>query len=174
MKFLIRGEKIEITDSMKTYAKEKLQRLDKYIDRSDEITVNILVKVREHIHKVEATIPLRGFILRAEEEGKDFYAAFDSIIDILERQITKNKKRMQNKMHKERPIFSDFEVKEIFADEEIVKRKKVEVKPMDEDEAILQLELIDHQFYLYKDINTDKYAVIYKRKDGNYGVIEAE
>ena len=174
MKLNIRGEKTEITDSMKNYAQEKMQKLDKYIENSDEVTGNILLKVRGTSQKIEVTIPLNNYTLRVEEEGRDYYSVIDTSIDKLERQIVKNKTRINTKRKKEKEDFIlDFE-----SDEEnknqIVKRKTVELKPMDEEEAILQMELIDHDFYMFKNIDTGKMAVIYKRKHNDYGIIEEE
>lgn len=174
MKITIRGEKASITEAMTDYAKEKLGKLDKYLEKNNDVTATILVKVRNHQDKVEITIPLKSLILRAEESQDDFYAAIDVATDKLERQIRKNKTRLQSQTLKEKKEFvfdyeSDIEDEE---EEVIVKRKKVEVKPMSEEEAILQMEMLGHQFYLFKDAETSKPMVIYKRKDGNYGIIE--
>ncbi len=177
MKITIRGDKIAITKAMEDYATEKLEKLNKYMENSDSVKANIVAKVIGHNQKVEVTIPLKSFILRAEEEREDFYAAVDVIIDKLESQIRKNKKRMQTRKNKEMKEFVfDYIADDIeYGDPEvIVKRKKIELKPMDEEEAIIQMELLGHQFYLYKDIDTNKPVVVYKRKDGNYGIIESE
>jgi putative sigma-54 modulation protein len=120
------------------------------------------------------TIPLKKYILRAEETQENFYSAIDVIIDKLERQIRKNKTRLEHKYYQETKDISFIEDYPDEEEEKVVKRKKVEVKPMDEEEAILQMELLGHQFYLYKDADTNKPTVIYKRKDGNYGIIESE
>lgn len=174
MNLNIRGEKIEVTAAMKDYAEEKLTKLEKYLNNSSDVTANVLVKLRNHMQKVEITIFLPSLILRSEEEQADFYAAIDNSIDKLERQIRKNKTRIESKNKVYKSLSLDFEVETEEEEEHVVKRKTVEVKPMDEEEAILQLELLGHQFYLYKDVDTNKSAVIYKRKDGNYGIIEAE
>ena len=178
MNISIRGDKLEITEAMKTYAKEKLEKLNKYIDSPEKVDANIFVKVRNHSHKIEVTIPLKKFILRAEEEQEDFYAAIDVVMDKLERQIRKNKTRIGSKKIKEAKefAFEYIETMEAIEDEEelLVKRKIIEVKPMDEEEAILQMELLGHEFYLFKDMDTNKTKLIYKRKDGNYGVIETK
>lgn len=174
MNLNIRGEKIEVTEAMKEYAQEKLTKLEKYINDSSDVTVNVLVKLRNHMQKVEITIFLQSLILRSEEEQEDFYAAIDNSIDKLERQIRKNKTKLESKNRVNKSLNFAYEIEEPIEDEKIVKRKSVEVKPMDEEEAMLQLELLGHQFYLYNDIDTGKAAVIYKRKDGNYGIIEAE
>ena len=176
MKISIRGSKVTITDSMKEYTEEKLNKLVKYIENSEDVQANVIVKIPNHLHKVEITIPLKSCILRAEEEQEDFYAAIDVITDKLERQIRKNKTRLSAKKIKESKEFVYDYIEEIKEEQEnkIVKRKKIEVKPMDEEEAILQMELLGHQFYLFKDAETNQPALIYKRKDGDYGIIETE
>ena len=177
MDISIRGSKVTITKAMEEYATEKLKKLDKYVESPEDVKATVIVKIPNHLHKVEITIPMKTIILRAEEEKEDFYAAIDVLVDKLERQIRKNKTRLQSKKLKEAKEFAfDYieEMPEVEEDTKIVKRKKVEVKPMDEEEAILQMELLGHQFYLYKDIETNAPTVVYKRKDGNYGVIEAE
>lgn len=175
MNLLIRGDKVKITEAMNEYVKEKIHKLDKYIEDSDNVRATIVVKVKDHRQKVEVTIPLKSLILRAEEEQEDFYATVDMIIDKLERQIRKNKTRLESRLTKSSKEFIFPEIE--YENEEtgsIVKRKKIEVKPMDEEEAMLQLELLGHQFYLYKDVTTNQPTVIYKRKDGGYGIIESE
>ena len=177
MEIIIHGDKLKIIDSMNEYIKEKLGKLDKYLKDSDNVRATVIVKVKNnHEQKVEVTIPLKTFILRTEESQTDFYAAVDKAIDKLERQIRKNKTRMMSKHVKTGYDFavSEIEVDKEDEDKKIIKRKIVDVKPMNEDEAILQLELLGHQFYMYKDSETDKPAVIYKRTDGNYGIIESE
>ena len=176
MKVTIRGEKTKITEAMNDYANEKLAKLDKYMDNSNSVTATVLVKLRNHQDKVEVTIPLKTFILRAEESQDDFYAAIDVVVEKLERQIRKNKTRLQSQMLKDKRDFvlDTFEEEEEEEKDVIVKRKKVEVKPMSEEEAILQMELLGHQFYLFKDAETNQPTVIYKRKDGDYGIIESE
>lgn len=177
MNISLRGDKLEITEAMKNYAKEKLEKLEKYIENPETVDATILVKVRKSEHKVEVTIPLKKVILRAEEEQENFYAAIDVVMDKLERQIRKNKTRINSKKVKEEKDFVyDYieSLKEEEGTSKIVKRKTIDVKPMDEEEAILQMELLGHEFYLFKNIETEKPALVYKRKDGNYGLIDAE
>ena len=176
MNINIRGEKLEITDAMKSYAKEKLEKLSKYI-KDSEVNANILFKINGIKHKLEVTIPLKNFTLRVEEVGDDFYAIVDTSVDKLERQIRKNKTRLENKQMKSKVDFDfiNFEDKEDENDNKIVKRKTMELKPMDEEEAILQMELLNHDFYVFKNIDKDdKIAVLYKRKNNDYGLIEEE
>ncbi len=175
MEIIIHGDKIKITSSMKDYIEEKLGKLDKYLEKSDNVRANVIVKVSNYIQRVEITIPLKSVILRTEESQQDFYAAIDKAVDKLERQIRKNKTRIASKQLKTDYGFALEEIEQDSSEEsKIVRRKKVEVKPMDEEEAILQMELIGHQFYMYKDSETGKANVVYKRNDGNYGVIESE
>lgn len=173
MEIFIRGNKIEITDAMSSYVKEKLSKLDKYIN--DEHTrANVLVKVRNYTQKIEVTIPLKTLILRAEEEQEDFYAAVDLVINKLERQIRKNKAKIQKREKKGVKEFNVDDITSYEEEEEIVKRKKIDIKPMNFEEAVLQMELLGHNFYLYKDSETNTTSVVYKRKDGGYGIIESE
>ena len=173
MEILIRGTKLEITDSMKGYVKEKLSKLDKYLV-DQKAKANVLVKVHNYLQKIEVTIPLKTLILRAEEEQQDFYAAVDLVINKLERQIRKNKAKLQKRDKMSTKEFNIDDIIPIEENEKIVKRKKIDVKPMNSDEAILQMELLGHDFYIYKDSETNNVSVIYKRKDGGYGIIEGE
>ena len=175
MKINVRGEKIDITKAMREYAEEKLSKLNKYIGDSENVTANIVVKLRDNKQKVETTILLKSIILRTEETQEDFYSAIDTSLTKLERQIRKNKTKLESKNRINKDFLFDYDYDEDDDNEQtIVKRKTVDVKPMDEEEAMLQLELLGHQFYLYKDADTNKATVIYKRKDGNYGIIESE
>lgn len=175
MEIIIHGDKLEITTAMKEYIKEKLEKLNKYLENNDKVRANVMVKVKNHQQIVEITIPLKSFILRSEESKDDFYAAVDKTIDKLERQIRKNKTKLMSKKVREVKdlVYAEIE-EENYNEGKIQKRKKVEVKPMNEEEAILQMELIGHEFYMYKDSDTNKPAVVYKRKDGHYGIIESE
>ena len=178
MEIIIHGDKIKITDAMKDYIEEKLGRLDKYLENSENVRANVIAKVNGHEQTMEITIPLKSFILRSEETQEDFYAAVDKTIDKLERQVRKNKTRLMTKHEKASYDFNFDSIvvdkKEEKEDHKVVKRKTIEVKPMSEEEAILQMDLLGHQFFMYKDSETMEIAVVYKRKDGNYGVLESE
>ncbi len=173
MEVLVRGNKIDITDAMKDYVKEKLSKLDKYT-LDDDIRATVLVKVRNYTQKVEVTIPLKTLILRAEEESQDFYSAVDLVINKLERQIRKNKTKLKKKEKAGIKEFNIDDIIDLSEDEPVIKRKKIEIKPMNLEEAILQMELLGHNFYMYKDSELHKIALVYKRHDGGYGVIEEE
>ena len=176
MKYNIRGDKLEVTDAINSYVESKLDRLNKYF-KEDDILANVLLRVRGNSQIIEVTIPTDKFILRSEEEDKDLYAAIDLVTDKLERQIRKNKTRLnkQNIDNKYKDFNFEYETteeEETTEDEVIVKRKNIEMKPMDEEEAILEMNLLGHEFFVYKDMHTNKVCVLYKRKDGNYGLIE--
>ena len=178
MKYNIRGDKLVVTDAINNYVESKLDRLNKYF-KEDDILANVLLKVRGNSQIIEVTIPTDKFILRSEEEDKDLYAAIDLVTDKLERQIRKNKTRLnkQNIDNKYKDFNFDYEItteEETNEDEQIVKRKNIEMKPMDEEEAILEMNLLGHEFFVYKDMHTNNICIIYKRKDGNYGLIETK
>lgn len=172
MKYNIRSEKIEVIDSIKNYLTSKLDKLDRYFDDSHLIDCKILLIVRGREHKVEVTIPYKSFQLRAEASHSDMYAAIDLVIDKLERQIRKYKTKIVSKKRREEIVN---EIEDFFEEEqeEIVKRKELFLKPINEEEAIFQMELSGHDFYIFKNIDeNDKICVLYKRKDGNCGIIK--
>lgn len=175
MKYIIRSAKMENTDAIKEYIENKLARLDKYFQDSDEIEANVLTKVNGKNQTIEVTIPTKHFTLRNEETNEDLYAAVDKIVDKLERQIRKNKEKINKKVNK--TLINDFEydlIDELSEEEKVVKRKKVELKPIDEEEAIIQMEMLGHSFFVYKDVDTNEVCILYKRKNGNYGIIETK
>lgn len=173
MEFIIRGDKMKVTDSMKNYIEEKIGKLEKYLGNNDNIRVNVVIKVRGIDQIVEITIPLKSVILRSEEKQTDFYKAVDKTIDKLERQIRKNKTKL-SKQSKINIKFDNDNNEEFDQEEEIVKRKKITVKPMNEEEAILQMELLNHDFFVFKNIDEECVSVMYKRRDGDYGIINVK
>ena len=177
MKISIRGDKITVTKSMKEYITEKLGKLDKYFESPKDTECKVLIKVKNQDQSIEVTVPTSKFTLRAEERHPDLYAATDLVIDKLESQIRKNKARL-GKKYRDVPKFEmsfDFDVSdEEENDEKIVKRKEMEMKPMDEEEALIQIELLNHDFFVFKNIDEDCVSVLYKRKDGSYGIINVK
>lgn len=176
MKLNIRGDKIEVTDSIKTYVDEKLGKLDKYF--KEDVEAKVLIRVRNNLQFIEVTIPTNKFTIRAEAGNSDLYAAIDKAEEVLERQIRKNNTRIRDKYKKE--FVSEFNFELNFESEEveepnkIIKRKSIEIKPMDEEEAILQMELLNHDFFMFKNVDEECISVIYKRKDGEYGIINSK
>lgn len=173
MKCTIRGEKIKATDAIRDYIETKMSKLDKYFKEMD-VSANILIKLKGKKEAIEVTIPYDKYILRSEEVHDDLYAAIDLVTDKLERQIRKNKTKLKKQNKFNDKIFNfDYELsdEEEKSENRIVKRKVLEMKPMDEEEAILELELLGHDFFIFKDMSNNT-KVLYKRKDGNYGIIE--
>lgn len=173
MKCKIRGEKIKVTSAIQDYIETKLSRLDKYFKNAD-VDASVLIKVKGKDQAIEVTIPYDKYTLRSEERRDDLYAAIDLVIDKLEGQIRKNKTKLKKQIKKSEEFFNfDFELaNEDVQENRIVKRKSFEMKPMSEEEAILELELLGHDFYIYRDAKTNDINVLYRRKDGNYGIIE--
>ena len=141
MKISVRGDKIKVTEAMNNYVVEKLKKIDKYLDEPEAVSANVVVRVEKQGQKVEITIPLKNFMLRAEETQEDIYAAVDTIVDKIERQIRKNKTKLESQAKKSREvkgfaIESIEDIEEEEAETVIVKRKKVDVKPMSEEELL--------------------------------------
>ena len=179
MKFVIRGQKLTVTEPIKKYIEEKIGKLDRYLEDSKDVTATVLIRVKGKAQIVEVTIPIKKAILRGEESHKDLYAAIDLVSEKIERQIRKNKTKMQGK--KVKPVFEDIiydSVESNYYEEDtdkvIIKRKTLDMKPMSEEEAVLQMELLGHSFFIFKDMDTDNISVVYKRKDDNYGLIETK
>ncbi len=176
MKFAIHGKNVKVTPAIKAYIEEKIGRLDKFLTDAESITAKVVVRVHNNQQIVEITIPIKGIILRAEERNENLYAAIDLVSEKLERQVKKNKTKLKDKIDYE--MLQSF--KQTTVDEEepekaqIVRRKKLEMKPMDEEEAILQMDLLGHDFFVYHDYKIDAICVLYRRKDGKYGLIVTE
>lgn len=163
-----------ITEAIKEQITNKFGRLEKYFDSPETVNVYVNIKINTTSQIIEVTIPTSKFTIRAEESHADLYAAIDLVVDKLERQIRKNKKRLKDK-YKNTENFAlnlDFEIaNEEENDTKIVKRKTLEMKPMDEEEAILQAELLGYDFFVFKNIDAECISILYKRKDEKYGII---
>lgn len=170
MKFTFRGDRVEVTDAIKDYAEDKVSKMEKYFDNPEEVNVKVVFSVRGREQKVEINISSSTYDLRAEVSHSDMYAAIDLAVDKLEGQVRKFKTKLMTRERANIVYEDDFDFED--EAEEIVKRKKVYLKPMDEDEAITQLELLDHTFFVFKNIETNEINVLYKRYDGTYGIIE--
>ena len=174
MELQLRGDKITVTKAIKDYVTEKMKRLDKYFENPNAIKAQIIIRVRNNEEIIEVTVPTNKFTLRAEEKNADLYAAIDLVVDKLERQIRKNKTRLDKKY--KNLIQLDFNMNfEVDEDEEdttkVVKRKNIDTKPMDEEEAVLQMELLNHDFFAFKNVDEECVSVLYRRKDGNLGIL---
>ena len=173
MKVIVSGKNINVRPSTKEYVEEKLQKFDKYF-RMD-VEARVMLGIEKDRHKVEVTMPLRnGVIFRAEETSDNLLTSVDLVIDKLGKQMRKHKTKIERKYHKHDSI----KVAEIPSYEEeveeskIVKTKTFSVKPMDPEEAVLQMEMLGHDFFVFRNGETEEVNVVYIRKDGNYGLIE--
>lgn len=179
MRIQIRGaNRFVVTDAIKNYIEEKVGSLQRFLPTNQDLEARVYIKIYDVIQKVEVTIPGNQFILRAEEESDNLYAAIDLVVDKLERQIRRHKTKANKKIREREGISNYFinmdDTPEVYNkhDEIPYKIKNVHLKPMDVEEAIMQLELLSHDFYVYRDMAVDTVCVVYRRKDGKYAVIE--
>lgn len=174
MKTRVVAKNIDLTEGLREAVDKKLSKLDKYFNPSVNATVTLSVQKNRQI--VEITIPFNGIILRGEEVNEDMYTSIDLVIDKLEGQIRKQKTKLQKRNSGDSlkfqfiPDYGDEDSDEA----KIVKTKRFSIKPMSTDEAILQMELLGHNFFVYENSDDGEVNVLYKRKDGNYGLIEPE
>ncbi|KMV79124.1 ribosome hibernation-promoting factor, HPF/YfiA family [Faecalibacillus faecis] len=176
MKITLRGKNIEITEAIEEKVGEKLSKLDKYFIVSENVEAKVLVRTYPYGQKIEVTIPTEYVLLRAEVVDQDLYNAIDLVIDKLEGQIRKYKTRLNRKSKDNKLAFNLASIEPLDDEEEdvLVKTKTITPKPMDMEEAIMQMELIGHSFFVYRDTETDAISIVYRRNDGNYGLIETE
>lgn len=175
MNITVYGKNIQLTEALKAIATKKISRLDKFFYTN--INAKVVLSVERKQQKVEITIPFNGRILRVEETSDDMYSSIDDAVEALEKQIRKHKTKLQDKMHANESIkfeniepLQDYELEEF----KIVKTKRFAIKPMNVEEAILQMDLLKHDFFVFINADTDEVNVVYKRKDANYGLIEPE
>ena len=176
MKITLRGKNIEITEAIEEKVSEKLSKLDKYFIVSENVEAKVLVRTYPYGQKIEVTIPTEYVLLRAEVVDQDLYNAIDLVIDKLEGQIRKYKTRLNRKSKDNKLAFNLASIEPLEEEEEdlLVKTKTITPKPMDIEEAIMQMELIGHSFFVYRDTETDAISIVYRRNDGDYGLIETE
>ena len=176
MKITVRGKNIDITEAIEEKVSEKLSKLDKYFIVSENVEAKVLVRTYPYGQKIEVTIPTEYVLLRAEVVDQDLYNAIDLVIDKLEGQIRKYKTRLNRKSKDNKLAFNLASIEPLEDEEEdvLVKTKTITPKPMDMEEAIMQMELIGHSFFVYRDTETDAISIVYRRNDGDYGLIETE
>ena len=175
MKITLRGKNIEITEAIEEKVSEKLSKLDKYFIVSENVEAKVLVRTYPYGQKIEVTIPTEYVLLRAEVVDQDLYNAIDLVIDKLEGQIRKYKTRLNRKSKDNKLAFNLASIEPLEEEEDVlVKTKTITPKPMDMEEAIMQMELIGHSFFIYRDTETDAISIVYRRNDGDYGLIETE
>lgn len=177
MRFNIIGRNIEVTEGLKDAIEEKLGKLEKFF-RPDTL-INVTLSVEKDSQKIEVTIPMKGSIIRSEQESTDMYVSIDLVEEIIERQLRKYKTKLtaSNKGAVSISDFADSYIEEDFEDPEeirIERTKRFAVKPMDPEEACMQMELLGHTFFVFRNADSEEINVVYKRKNGTYGLIEPE
>lgn len=173
MKISISGKNLEVSDYMREVAEKKLSKLSRYFPQDTEAQVTLSVERNRHI--VEVTIPYEGRILRGEEVSGDMYASLDSVGSKLEKQVESYRTRAAKAQRNTAPLAeapAPMEEEEEDQGHHIVRNKKFEIRPMSEEEAMLQMEMLGHSFFVFENAATGEINVLYLRKDGNYGLIE--
>lgn len=175
MNIKVVGKNIEVTEGLKAAVEKKLARLNKYF--MDSVNATATLSVERNIQRIEVLIPCNNAMLRAEVKSNDLYSAIDLVVDKLEGQVRKQKTKLEKRNGNISLRFNNIKEYENFDKENeprIVKTKRFAIKPMNEEEAVLQMELLGHDFFVFMNGDTDEVNVVYKRKDGNYGLIEQE
>jgi len=179
VRVVVKGKNIEVTPALKEYSEKRVAKLNKFFQGRGDVQVDVLLSVERDTHVAEVTYHLGGLLMRGESRTKDLYASIDEASDKIERQVRKYKARIKDRLH-DSPRFgagADGEpddAAEPAAPEEVrvVRTKRFPVKPMDVEEAILQMELLGHDFFVFANSSTNELNVVYKRKDGHYGLME--
>ncbi|MBL0389363.1 ribosome-associated translation inhibitor RaiA [Tumebacillus sp. ITR2] len=180
MKIQVRGNRLEVTEALQDYVEKKIGRLEKFFHDASGHAVHVTLSVvkSKDLHVVEVTLPFNGLVIRAEERSPDMYASIDAVSDKLETQIKKHKDKINQRMQQEgiHTLFKEMEAVPTPAvaddEDEIVRVKRFAIKPMPLDEAVLQLDLLGHDFFVFSNAETQEVNVVYKRKDGQLGLIE--
>lgn len=174
MQITFRGKNLDVTPALKEHATKRLGKLNRYFEQPLNAQVSLEVERGQHI--VEVTIPVSGLILRGEMTSSDMYASLDQVIDKLERQVRKYKTRINRKSRSNGTLTAVIEPESAIDDGEdgprLVKTKRFAIKPMDPDEAIMQMNLVGHDFFVFVNAESDEVNVVYRRRDGDYGLIE--
>ncbi len=168
MDVLVRGKNVEITDALKDYVTKKMAKMAKLVNHH-AVTAHVVLSVEKGRQIVEVTVPLEGYLLRAEEDNADMYASIDLVVDKLDRQYRKYKTRERKKLVHETNVHKSTEPTEL---PNVVRRKTFPVKPMTLDEALMQMDLLGHDFFAFTNAETDSINVLYRRHDGDYGLLE--
>ncbi|MEE0058110.1 MAG: ribosome-associated translation inhibitor RaiA [[Bacteroides] pectinophilus] len=175
MRFVIVGRNIEVTDGLKEAVEEKLGKLDRFFAPDTEVKVTL--SVEKERQKIEVTIPVKGSIIRSEQVSNDMYVSIDLVEEVIERQLKKYKNKLIDKQQDAAAFAQEYIDKEYVdddADVKIIRTKRFDIKPMDPEEACVQMELLGHSFYVFFNSETEQINVVYKRKGNTYGLIEPE
>ncbi|WP_033164498.1 ribosome-associated translation inhibitor RaiA [Clostridium sp. KNHs205] len=174
MRYIISGKNIEVTEGLKTAVYEKIGKLERYFTPDTEI--HVTMSVEKERQKIEVTIPMKGSMVRAEQTSTDMYVSIDLVEEIIERQLRKYKNKLIEQKQATINLNQEF-IDDSYEEEnniKIFRTKKFAIKPMDPEEACVQMELLGHNFFVYRNAETDEVNVVYKRKGNTYGLIEPE
>ena len=174
MKFIIIGRNIDVTEGLKSAVQEKLGKLERYF--TPETEIHVTLSVEKERQKIEVTIPVKGNLIRSEQVSSDMYVSIDLVEEVIERQLRKYKTKIVNQQQAAGNFQKAFVEDEFLEDEEvnIIRTKKFGIKPMYPEDACVQMELLGHSFYVFRNAETDEVNVVYKRKGNTYGLIEPE
>ena len=174
MKFIISGKNIAVTEGLKTAVEDKLGKLERYFTPETEISVTL--SVEKERQKIEVTIPVKGNIIRSEQVSSDMYVSIDLVEEVIERQLRKYKTKIVNKQQGTGNFQKTFVEDDFIEDEDvkIIRTKRFGIKPMYPEDACVQMELLGHNFFVFRNAETDEVNVVYKRKGNTYGLIEPE
>ena len=174
MNLVISGKNIDITEGLRSAVEEKIGKLERYFNDSTE--VHVTLSTEKSRQKIEVTIPMKGNIIRAEETSSDMYVSIDLVEEVIERQLRKYKNKLIDKEQTAAQLSRSFLEEESYDEEDIkiIRSKKFAMKPMDPEEACVQMELLGHNFFVFRNSDTEEVNVVYKRKGSTYGLIEPE
>ncbi len=174
MRITISGKNIDVTDGLRAAVEDKLAKLEKYF--TPDTLCNVTLSVEKERQKMEVTIPMKGHIIRAEQQSDDMYVTVDLIVDVIEAQLKKYRRKLIDKQQNIDSLRQEFVEEEIDDEEEIriVRAKKFGMKPMFPEDACVQMELLGHNFFVFSNAETGEVNVVYKRNDRSYGLIEPE
>lgn len=174
MRFIISGKNIDVTEGLKNTIQDKLGKLERYFTPDTEITVTM--SVEKERQKVEVTIPVKGSIIRSEQTSNDMYVSIDLVEEVIERQLRKYKTKIVDRQQDASAFQQEYLDNDYMEEEEvqIIRTKKFGIKPMFPEDACVQMELLGHSFFVFRNAITDEVNVVYKRKGNTYGLIEPE
>jgi putative sigma-54 modulation protein len=175
MRFTITGRNIEVTEGLRSAVENKLGKLEKYFDK--DVDINVTLSVDKDRQKIEVTIPVKGNIIRSEQTSSDMYVSIDLVEEVIERQLKKYKSKIIQSKQSAGTVFTQDYIDNDYDEEaevKIVRSKRFGIKPMDPEEACIQMELLGHNFFVFSNAETGEVNVVYKRKGNTYGLIEPE
>lgn len=174
MNLVISGKNIDITEGLRSAVEEKIGKLERYFN--EDTDVHVTMSTEKNRQKIEVTIPMKGSIIRAEETSTDMYVSIDLVEEVIERQLRKYKNKLIDKAQNAVQLSKAFIEEDVYDEEEIeiIRSKKFAMKPMDPEEACVQMELLGHSFFVFRNAHTEEVNVVYKRKGNTYGLIEPE